>query len=78
MNMQHNIESIQFEKDNLVIKVDGQLIYLKLSDISSRLAVASEKEKNNFEITPSGYGIHWPLIDEDLSISGLMRKYNVA
>ena len=29
------------------------------------------EEKNQFEIAPSGYGIHWPLIDEDLSIDGL-------
>jgi hypothetical protein len=25
-----------------------------------------------YEISPSGYGIRWPLIDEDLSIDGLL------
>ena len=29
-------------------------------------------KKNLFEISPSGYGIHWPLLDEDLSIDGLL------
>jgi hypothetical protein len=23
-------------------------------------------------MSPSGYGIHWPLVDEDLSIDGLI------
>jgi hypothetical protein len=26
------------------------------------------------ELSPGGYGIHWPLLDEDLSISGLLRR----
>jgi hypothetical protein len=25
-----------------------------------------------YEVSPSGYGIHWPLVDEDLSIDGLL------
>jgi hypothetical protein len=25
------------------------------------------------ELSPGGHGIHWPLIDEDLSVSGLLR-----
>jgi hypothetical protein len=33
---------------------------------------ASEIERTTFEISPSGYGIHWPLIDEDISIDGLL------
>ncbi|MBW2657327.1 MAG: DUF2442 domain-containing protein, partial [Deltaproteobacteria bacterium] len=33
---------------------------------------ASEEERNNFEISLSGYGIHWPLLDEDISIDGLL------
>jgi hypothetical protein len=36
------------------------------------LAQASDAELKHFEISPSGYGIHWPLIDEDISIDGLL------
>ena len=36
------------------------------------LEKASDEERNNFEISPSGYGIHWPLLDEDISIDGLL------
>ncbi len=34
---------------------------------------ATEQEKMTFEISPSGYGIHWLLLDEDLSIDGLLK-----
>jgi hypothetical protein len=27
----------------------------------------------NFEVSPSGYGIHWPELDEDLSIDGMIK-----
>ncbi|MCH7754431.1 DUF2442 domain-containing protein [candidate division KSB1 bacterium] len=40
--------------------------------MSEKLANASDIEENKYEISPSGYGIHWPLIDEDLSIDGLL------
>jgi len=36
------------------------------------LEKASDEERDNFEISPSGYGIHWPLLDEDISIDGLL------
>jgi hypothetical protein len=43
-----------------------------LERISKRLFNASQLEREKFEISPSGYGIHWPLIDEDLSVDGLI------
>jgi len=36
------------------------------------LVKATEIERTTFEISPSGYGIYWPLLDEDLSIDGLL------
>jgi len=43
-----------------------------LNVVSPALEDASEIERNTFEISPSGYGIHWPLLDEDISIDGLL------
>jgi Protein of unknown function (DUF2442) len=54
------------------LTIDGQEKRFHLSDISLTLQQASEQERNIFEISPSGYGIHWPLLDEDLSIDGLL------
>jgi hypothetical protein len=69
----HAINAIQFNEEIFKINIDGQSYEFKLSGISEKLANASDIEKNKYEISPSGYGIHWPLIDEDLSIDGLKR-----
>jgi hypothetical protein len=37
-----------------------------------RLAHATLAERANFQISGAGYGIHWPEIDEDIGIEGLL------
>jgi hypothetical protein len=37
-----------------------------------RLAYATPVERNNFEIVGAGYGIHWPDLDEDIGVDGLL------
>jgi hypothetical protein len=44
--------------------------------VSPILEKASEEEINNFEISPSDYGIHRPLLDEDISIDGLLGIFH--
>jgi hypothetical protein len=68
----HDIEKVLFQGDTLILRVDGKEYSFALKDISRRLAKASPAERTAYEISPSGYGIHWPLIDEDLSIDGLL------
>ena len=74
MEKAYNITNISFVSDFMVITVNNQTIKLKLTDISEKLANASEKERNDFKISPSGYGIHWQLLDEDLSINGMLKS----
>lgn len=38
-----------------------------------RLFDATPEQRAHFEISPSGYGVHWPDVDEDLSAIGLLR-----
>jgi len=38
-----------------------------------RLANATQAERDDWEISGGGYGIHWEKIDEDLSTEGLLR-----
>jgi hypothetical protein len=73
MEKAYNITDIKIEKDYLVITVNDQTIKLKLASISDKLAKATEAERAEFKISPSGYGIHWRLLDEDLSINGLLK-----
>ena len=72
MEKLHKIKKIAFVKDDMILEVDGKEYNFRLADISKKLADASTEERDKFEISPAGYGIHWPLIDEDLSIDGLI------
>ena len=72
MNKIHEVESVQFEDGKLMIVVDGQAVSRELAGISARLAAASGEARSHFEISPSGYGIHWPDCDEDLSVDALL------
>lgn len=65
--------AIQFKNNKLVILKNGVRKEVDLKVASSKLLDASEAERNLFRISPSGYGIHWPLIDEDLSIEKLLN-----
>jgi hypothetical protein len=68
----HSIKKIVFIKNEIVLSVDGKIVQVPLEKISKKLLKASLNERSNYEISPSGYGIHWPLLDEDLSIDGLL------
>jgi hypothetical protein len=39
---------------------------------SQRLGRATGGQRETSEVSPSGYGIHWPEIDEDLPVDGLI------
>jgi hypothetical protein len=73
MNKVYNISDIQFENDYLIIKVDRSVLKVKISEASSKLANATDIERSDYRISPSGYGIHWRRLDEDLSINGLIK-----
>jgi hypothetical protein len=68
----HEIKKVEFEGDLLKLVVEGQLYQVPVAEASERLANASVAERNFFRISPAGFGIHWPEIDEDLSIDGLI------
>jgi hypothetical protein len=38
-----------------------------------RLLHASTEQRDNWQLLGNGEGIHWPDIDEDLSVEGLLR-----
>ena len=68
----HNIENLKFIDDWFVLNIDGSEHRFLLAEISQKLAAASAVERNYYRVMTSGYGIHWPLLDEDLSIDGLL------
>lgn len=69
----HQISNLRFDKNQLVLRVDEKEIKIDLAKISLKLLNASEVERSIFKVSPSGYGIHWPLIDEDISVNELLK-----
>jgi hypothetical protein len=65
--------AIEFNKNDMVILKNGKRKVVDLKVVSSKLLDASEGERNLYWISASGYGIHWPLIDEHLSIEKLIK-----
>ena len=37
-----------------------------------RLAYGTPTERGNFQISGAGYGVHWPDLDEDVGIEGML------
>ena len=73
MTTTHIIQDVSFDKEIMILKIDGAFIKIALDKISSKLKTASEFQRQFFKVSPSGYGIHWPLIDEDLSVDALLK-----
>jgi len=73
MKKYHQVKNVRFEKHYLLFTVDGRDFRIDLRQQSKKLASADERTKGNFEVSPSGYGIHWPELDEDLSIDGMIK-----
>ncbi|MBE2199659.1 MAG: DUF2442 domain-containing protein [Anaerolinea sp.] len=69
----HDIQAVKAERDGLFLVVDGQSYHIPWANCSTSLIQANETERGYIEISPSGYGLHWPLLDEDLAITPLIR-----
>ncbi len=73
MNKHYDVQSLSFECDSMILVVDDSQYQIPLKQVSSRLLQASELDRNLYKVSPSGYGIHWFTLDEDLSIQGLLK-----
>lgn len=61
------------DDDNLTVDLaDGRRLTVPLAWFP-RLLHASVEQRRNWRLLGDGQGIHWPEIDEDLSVSGLLR-----
>ncbi len=42
-------------------------------DANAKLAKATEQQRANIELICNGTGLHWPQLDEDLSLLGILE-----
>jgi Protein of unknown function (DUF2442) len=66
-------KAIETTSEVLVVITETGSVSIPWEKCSERLARASLLERSRAELSPSGYGIHWPLIDEDLAVGPLIR-----
>jgi hypothetical protein len=59
---------------HLHVDVAGGRYRIHLTNCSARLAQATSAQRQWLEISPDGYGIHWPSLDEDLAITPLLEQ----
>jgi len=66
------LSDIKITEDEIIAHLlDGRTISVPLA-WSWRLSEASPEQRQNFEIIGDGQGIHWPDIDEDISVQGML------
>lgn len=66
------IESVSFTEDSLIADLsDGRTITLPLAWYP-RLTHATATERENWRLIGRGEGIHWPELDEDVSIENII------
>ncbi len=67
------VKHVRFTKDTLhVALLDGRTISVPVAWYP-RLLHATPAQRANWRVAGGGYGLHWPDIDEDLSVEGLLR-----
>ncbi len=65
-------QQVSVSEDTLTAELsDGRTISVPL-DWYPRLTHATPRERDNWELIASGEGIHWPDLDEDISVEGLL------
>jgi hypothetical protein len=67
------VSNVEVTDDALTVTLrDGRKISAPLTWFP-RLQRARSEDREVWEPSAASYGIHWPLLDEDLSVEGLLR-----
>ncbi|HEU4456669.1 MAG TPA: DUF2442 domain-containing protein [Longimicrobium sp.] len=66
------IKTIQVSDESIIANlVDGRIISVPLA-WSWRLEDATPEQRANWRLIGSGEGVHWPDIDEDINVRGML------
>jgi Protein of unknown function (DUF2442) len=70
---QARASDVLFSKEKLCVRLkDGREISVPL-DWFPVLKAASPKKRKNWRLIGRGVGIHWPDLDEDISVAALLK-----
>jgi hypothetical protein len=77
-----SIAAVEFDATAVDVKVSDEQLVVVLADGRElaaplawfpRLLNASEAQRKNWRFIGRGQGIHWPDVDEDISVASLLR-----
>jgi hypothetical protein len=72
VEIQSKAQEVSVTDDSLVVDLsDGRTLSVPLAWYP-RLLHGTPAERNNWRLIGDGEGIHWPDLDEDLSVEGLI------
>ena len=72
-NSEPRAEKVKVTTDNLIVYlVDGRKLEVPLAWFP-RLCKAKAPQRKKYKLLGHGLGIHWPEIDEDISVEGLLN-----
>jgi uncharacterized protein DUF2442 len=67
------IHEVRVTEDEIIAHLaDGRVISVPLA-WSWRLSEATPKQRAHFRLIGSGQGVHWPDVDEDISVEGMLH-----
>lgn len=68
-----SIQHVRVTADEIIAHLaDGRVISVPLA-WSWRLSEATPEQQAHFRLIGSGQGVHWPDVDEDISVEGMLH-----
>ena len=77
------ISDVRFDSSAVEVRVSADQIFVVLADgrelaaplaWSPRLTEATTAQRKNWRLIGRGQGIHWPDVDEDISVASLLKQ----
>ena len=73
VTVDQRVTNVTITKERITLALrDGRTVSAPLAWYP-RLERATPKQRKNWRIAGGGFGIHWPEIDEDLNVEGLLK-----
>jgi len=70
--MNISAKSLRFDENSMWVDLaDGRSLGIPLAWFP-RLLAATPEQRAAYEISGGGAGLHWPSLDEDISVAGLL------
>ena len=67
------IQTIEVTEEAITARLlDGRVISVPLA-WSWRLSEATSEQRQRYEVIGRGLGVHWPDVDEDISVEGMLH-----